>query len=146
MVIRFIPDRQTQMAEVISGGEDLIMSVPKDQAEQLGGLPPLQMVTGDTMRIVFMQMNIQEGTPAPQLKDERVRRAIIHAIDRQAMLKNIVGEGGGLINAICTPSQAGCTQDVTPTYKYDPALSKNCLLYTSPSPRDQRGSRMPSSA
>ena len=25
-------------------------------------------------------------------------------------------------------------------------LSKNCLLYTSPSPRDQRGSRMPSSA
>ena len=26
------------------------------------------------------------------------------------------------------------------------ALDKNCLLYTSPSPRDQRGSRMPSSA
>ena len=26
------------------------------------------------------------------------------------------------------------------------ALSKRCLLYTSPSPRDQRGSRMPSSA
>ena len=24
--------------------------------------------------------------------------------------------------------------------------SSNCLLYTSPSPRDQRGSRMPSSA
>ena len=26
------------------------------------------------------------------------------------------------------------------------AQSKTCLLYTSPSPRDQRGSRMPSSA
>ena len=26
------------------------------------------------------------------------------------------------------------------------ALEHNCLLYTSPSPRDQRGSRMPSSA
>ena len=26
------------------------------------------------------------------------------------------------------------------------ALSDTCLLYTSPSPRDQRGSRMPSSA
>ena len=25
-------------------------------------------------------------------------------------------------------------------------LMKNCLLYTSPSPRDQRGARMPSSA
>ena len=27
-----------------------------------------------------------------------------------------------------------------------PPNDKNCLLYTSPSPRDQRGSRMPSSA
>ena len=31
--------------------------------------------------------------------------------------------------------------DKAPSYKL-----KNCLLYTSPSPRDQRGSRMPSSA
>ena len=27
-----------------------------------------------------------------------------------------------------------------------PGLIEGCLLYTSPSPRDQRGSRMPSSA
>ena len=36
-----------------------------------------------------------------------------------------------------------------PTYKLDKlrdAVSNVCLLYTSPSPRDQRGSRMPSSA
>ena len=33
-------------------------------------------------------------------------------------------------------------------YKFELAISKfiSCLLYTSPSPRDQRGSRMPSSA
>ena len=30
--------------------------------------------------------------------------------------------------------------------KLFPAQCKHCLLYTSPSPRDQRGSRMPSSA
>ena len=28
----------------------------------------------------------------------------------------------------------------------DVTVAKTCLLYTSPSPRDQRGSRMPSSA
>ena len=31
-------------------------------------------------------------------------------------------------------------------HQIDHFLSKGCLLYTSPSPRDQRGSRMPSSA
>ena len=30
--------------------------------------------------------------------------------------------------------------------RFIPALAEVCLLYTSPSPRDQRGSRMPSSA
>eukprot|EP00829_Urostomides_striatus_P004127 TRINITY_DN14452_c0_g1_i1.p2 TRINITY_DN14452_c0_g1~~TRINITY_DN14452_c0_g1_i1.p2 ORF type:complete len:105 (+),score=53.85 TRINITY_DN14452_c0_g1_i1:3-317(+) len=31
-------------------------------------------------------------------------------------------------------------------FVYKMAVSYSCLLYTSPSPRDQRGSRMPSSA
>lgn len=125
--IRFIPDRQTQMAEVISGGEDFIMNVPKDQAEQLKSMPNLQVLSGNTMRIAFMQMNILDGAPAKELKDERVRRAILHAIDREAMIKNIVGDGGKILNTICTPSQVGCTDEGAPTYKYDPALSKKLL-------------------
>ena len=32
------------------------------------------------------------------------------------------------------------------TAKFDESIDVACLLYTSPSPRDQRGSRMPSSA
>ena len=35
---------------------------------------------------------------------------------------------------------------VTTPEKWDVITRKGCLLYTSPSPRDQRGSRMPSSA
>ncbi|MEJ8834841.1 ABC transporter substrate-binding protein [Ramlibacter sp. AN1133] len=124
--IRIIPDRQTQMAEVLSGGADLIMHVPKDQAEKLQAVPQLQVVSGNTMRIVFLQMNTQEGAPAPQLKDPRVRKAISHAIDREAILKNIVG-GGEILYTICTPSQVGCTHEGAPVYKYDPALAKKLL-------------------
>ena len=36
--------------------------------------------------------------------------------------------------------------DATTALAIDPNHTKACLLYTSPSPRDQRGSRMPSSA
>ncbi len=125
--IRFIPDRQTQMAEMLSGGGDLIMHVPKDQADQLKTVPTLQVVSGETMRIVFMQMNILENSPAQALKDERVRKAIIHAIDREAMVKNIVGEGSRVINTICFPSQFGCTDEGAPRYAYDPAKAKALL-------------------
>ena len=125
--IRFIPDRQTQMAEALSGGADFIMHVPKDQAEQAGAVPHLQVVSGETMRIVFMQLNTLDGSPAPQLKDVRVRRAINHAIDREAIAKNIVGAGSRVIHTICFPSQFGCTDEGAQRYPYDPALAKKLL-------------------
>lgn len=125
--IRFIPDRQTQMAEVISGGMDLIMHVPKDQAEQATRVSNLQVVSGETMRIVFLQMNTLDGSPAPQLKDIRVRRAIAHAIDREAIVKNIVGAGARVLHTQCFPSQFGCTDEGAPRYAYDPALAKKLL-------------------
>lgn len=125
--IRFIPDRQTQMAEAISGGVDFIMHVPKDQAEQLEAVPHLQVVSGETMRIVFLQMNSQDGAPVPALKDERVRQAINHAIDRESMVKQIVGSGSRVINTICFPSQFGCTDEGAPKYGYDPAKAKKLL-------------------
>ena len=50
-------------------------------------MPNLQVVSGETMRIVFLQINALENTPAPPLRDIRVRQAIMHAIDREAMVK-----------------------------------------------------------
>jgi peptide/nickel transport system substrate-binding protein len=125
--IRFIPDRQTQMAEMLSGGADLIMHVPKDQADQAAKVPHLQVVSGETMRIVFMQMNTLENSPAPQLKDPRVRKAIIHAIDRESIVKNIVGAGSRVLHTQCFPSQFGCTNEGAARYPYDPALAKKLL-------------------
>ncbi|PSH70754.1 ABC transporter substrate-binding protein [Phyllobacterium brassicacearum] len=127
IVIRFIPDRQTQMAEVLSDGVDFIMYVPKDQAEQLEAVPNLQVVSGETMRIAFMQMNSQENTPSKALKDERVRKAIIYAIDRETMVKEIVGAGSRVLNTICFPKQFGCTDEGAPGYEYNPDKAKALL-------------------
>ena len=125
--IRFIPDRQTQMAEVLSGSTDLIMHVPKDQADQAAKAPKLQVVSGETMRIVFMQLNAMDGSPSPQFKDIRVRKAINHAIDREAISKSIVGGGSRVINTICFPAQFGCSDEGAARYKYDPELAKKLL-------------------
>jgi peptide/nickel transport system substrate-binding protein len=108
---RFVPDRQTQLAEILSGGLDMIINVPLDQAEQIRNIPHLQIVYGETMRIMFLQLDSSERTSAPQLRDIRIRKAILHAIDRDAMVKAIVGEGSRVINSICYPSQFGCTDE-----------------------------------
>ncbi|HEY0439726.1 MAG TPA: ABC transporter substrate-binding protein, partial [Xanthobacteraceae bacterium] len=125
--VRFIPDRQTQAAEVMSGGADLIMNVPLDQAEQMKAVPHLKVVAGETMRIAFLHYDTLETTPAPQLKDIRVRRAINHAVDRDAMVKQLVGEGARVLHTQCFPSQFGCTDEGAPRYAYDPAKAKALL-------------------
>ena len=66
---------------------------------------------------------------------------------RDKRLLKLIGRylrAGVLIDGICQPSKEGTMQGGP----LSPLLSNIyfCLLYTSPSPRDQRGSRMPSSA
>jgi len=125
--IRFIPDRQTQVAEMLSGGLDLIMHVPLDQAEQIKAVPNLQVVSGETMRIAFINFNTLENTSAPPLRDARVRRAIAHAIDREGMVKQIVGTSARVLHSQCFPAQFGCTDEGMTRYEYNPAKAKALL-------------------
>jgi peptide/nickel transport system substrate-binding protein len=127
IVIRFIPDRQTQVAEMLSGGLDFVMNVAPDQAQQMRAVPTLQVVAGATMRIVFLNMATSERAPAAQLRDVRVRRAIAHAIDRQTMARELVGPGSQVINAICFPSQFGCDDSKAAVYDYNPAKARQLL-------------------
>ncbi len=125
--IRFIPDRQTQVAEMLSGGVDLIMNVALEQSKQLGAVPHLKVVSGETMRIAFLNLNTLENTPSPMLKDIRVRQAINHAIDRETMVKQLVGQGARVLHTNCFPSQFGCTDEGAVRFNYDVAKAKKLL-------------------
>jgi peptide/nickel transport system substrate-binding protein len=124
---RFVPDPQTRVAEVLAGSLDLIRQVTVDQGEQLKAVPNVKVVSGEIMRFVFLQFDARENTSVPALRDIRVRKAIMHAIDREAMVKSIVGEGSRVLHAFCFPSQFGCIDEKAPRYAYDPAKSKALL-------------------
>jgi peptide/nickel transport system substrate-binding protein len=126
--IRFIPDVQTQIAEVLAGGLDMIWNVPVDQAQQLRAVASLQVVPGETNRVAFLHLNSSERTPAPPLRDIRVRKAVMHAINREAMLKSMVGEGARIVDTMCYPTQFGCIDKGVPRYAYDPAGAKQLLV------------------
>jgi peptide/nickel transport system substrate-binding protein len=55
--IRFIPDAQTRVAEVVTGGLDLIVNVGRDQAEQLRHEPGLAITSAPTESYAYLQMN-----------------------------------------------------------------------------------------
>lgn len=126
--VRMIPDIQTQVAEIMAGGLDLIvLPMPPDQAEQIAGVPNVEVKAAPTMRALFLSFDSRETTKAPALRDERVRRAIMHAIDRETLVKSILGEGAEFIDGICLASQFGCPTEGVPTYDYDPEKARALL-------------------
>ncbi|MGE0311801.1 MAG: ABC transporter substrate-binding protein [Lautropia sp.] len=124
---RFIPDVQTQAAEMLAGGLDLIFGVSPDQAKQMKTVPHLQVKSGETMRIVFLNLNTRDDGPLPALRNQKVREAIAHAIDRETMVKTLVGDGARVLNVICYPSQFGCSDAGVPVFKYDVAKAKQLM-------------------
>ena len=124
LVFRVIPDAETRLAELMTGGVDWIWRVPEDQAKQLKTAPNISVLSAETMRVGFLQFDAVGNTP---FKDVRVRQAVAYAIDRKAMIDNLVGGGSRIMHSACFIDQFGCTDKGVPTYSYDPAKAKKLL-------------------
>lgn len=125
---RVIPDGETRMAELMTGGVDWIWRVPNDQAKQLEAVPNVSVLAAETMRVGFLQFDSTgRSDPNSPLKNVKVRQAISYAIDRKAMVDNLVRGGARVMNQACFIDQTGCTDEGVPKYAYDPAKAKALL-------------------
>ena len=129
IVFRTVADPESQIAELLSGSLDWIWDVPKDKADQLKLIGIAKVVSAPTMRVNYLAMDYAgrsgKGKSNPWL-NPKVREAVAHAIDRDSIVKNLVGGAAQVVHSNCYPSQFGCTQEV-PKYKFDPAMSKKLL-------------------
>jgi peptide/nickel transport system substrate-binding protein len=125
--IRFIPDPQTRVAEVVAGGVDLITDIGRDQAEQLRGRPRLRVATTESVTYTTLRMNARPDTPAPALRDVRVRQAIMHSIDRRTIAEHLLGEHARVLDTDCVPSLFGCETAGVRHYEYDPERARTLL-------------------
>ena len=124
--IRTIPDVNTQMAELFTGGLDLIWNVPADQAQQIEAMDQFTVTNESTMRIGYVTMDAAARGGDNPFTKKAVRQAVAYAIDRKAIVDNLLKGSSEVINSACYPSQFGCEQDVA-TYSYDPAKAKALL-------------------
>ncbi|MEX2642493.1 MAG: ABC transporter substrate-binding protein [Acetobacterales bacterium] len=130
MAFRQIEERNTQIAELLSGGVDWIWRVPPDQASKLKGRNGLAVTQGATMRVGFITFDVQGKTGGPDknpMLNKKVRQAISHAIDRENIAKQLMGDAAEVLHVFCYPSQFGCIDKGATHYEYDPAKAKAML-------------------
>ena len=126
LTFRTITDKETQIAELLTGGVDWIWDVAKEKAEDIKAMPGVQVVNADTMRVSYISMDAAGRAGDTPFKDIRVRKAIAHAIDRDSIVKNLVGGAARVVHSACYPTQFGCTDEV-PKYEYNPQKAKQLL-------------------
>jgi len=127
IVWKTIPDKVTQVAELLTGGVDWIWRVNPDQAKNLKRNPNLTVVSSETMRIGYVGMDAAGRSGDSPMKKLKVRQAVSHAINREAMAKNLAGGGARVIHVACFPSQFGCNDSAAPRYEYNQAKARQLL-------------------
>ncbi|SMX27909.1 Glutathione-binding protein GsiB precursor [Pelagimonas phthalicica] len=125
--IRTIPDFNTQIAEFFNGQLDFLWNVPADQAEKLDAMGKYQVENAEAIRIGFISMDASGRADADgPMTNPLVRKAVAHAIDRQAIVDALVKGSSEVVHSACAKIQFACEQDVA-QYEYNPEKAKALL-------------------
>lgn len=120
---RFINDANAQVNALLTGGLDYMPSLSAPEMfKQFQSDPKFTALQGTTEGETILTINNKAGP----LADVRVRRAIQHAIDRQALVDAAVEGYGTPIGSHFAPHNAAYV-DLTGMYPYDPAKSRALL-------------------
>ena len=124
-----ISDTQTQVAQLMTGGVDLLRFVSAEDAKQLAAVPNLAVTVTPSVSLVYITLDAIGRSNNKIMTDERVRKAFIMAIPRDLIVKNIVagGDKAELPRAICFKATLACEPTVDP-YSYNPSEAKRLLI------------------
>lgn len=126
--VRPIPDAQTQVAELMTGGIDAIYLPPPDQIDALTKDPRLVATAKAGQTFSYIAFDAIDRSGRPELKDKRVRLAIAHAIDSERIRKALIASGTKFPrpDAMCFDHQRACAYSTKPP-GYDPAKARDLL-------------------
>jgi peptide/nickel transport system substrate-binding protein len=123
-----ITDQQTQIAQMTVGGIDFMRGRSKDQAEMMAQMPTVAVTTTEGLTYAYMAMDSTNRAGQPALSDQRVRRALIQAIDRVTVARSVIAGGDDVValDAMCRRVERGCDFSTKPP-PFDRVAAKRLL-------------------
>ena len=126
VVFRAIPSESSRLAELLAGSVHLMNLVPPELFKPIQDSSRAKLVEGKSLSVYFVIANLVNIGKDRPMADPRVRQALNHAIDRQAILSSIMHNVGKPVATVCTEVMLGCDPSVAP-FAYDPERAKALL-------------------
>ena len=124
--VRIIPEQATQIAELISGGVDIIKAVPPDQMDVINKSGVARTTTSPILRTAMIQLDQSGRAGANPFQDRRVRLAANLAVDIDSIIKHVLNGLGDRVATTVNPMAFGFDPGLKP-YKQDLAQAKKLL-------------------
>lgn len=120
VVIRWIREPEVRLTALLNGEVDMTAPLPPHLVPRLTGDTRAQVAP--SAQLLFLGM-----TPSGPFANLLVRQAIAHAIDKDAIVQGILRGQARQADGPLPFSALGYAADITPTYPYDPARSRQLL-------------------
>lgn len=113
-----IKEAPTRVAALLAGDVDFIAPVPPTDLARVKNGAKTDLVTMGGTRIITFQLN---GNRAPELKDARVRQAIVHAVNNEAIVQKIMKGFATTAGQMSPKGYLGHNASLTPRYDLNKA-------------------------
>jgi peptide/nickel transport system substrate-binding protein len=133
-VYRVVPDGNTLLLELRSGGIDVYVAAQPEQARTILDDPALELLTYPSRGFTFAAWN----TRRPKLADPRVRRALTLATDRDAIVAALL-DGYGAVATGTVPSFHWAYDPEAGRLPHDPEGARRLLAEAGWTDRDGDG-------
>ncbi|MCD6323864.1 MAG: hypothetical protein J7L55_02000 [Desulfurococcales archaeon] len=121
VVFYVVPDPQTREAKRLSGELDMILQPPSADIQRLEKTKHVVVQKVLSTRVMFIGINTQWGP----LKDKRVRQALNYAVDKNALIKDVLFGLAGPMDSVLPNFALGHVK--LPPYSYNPEKAKELL-------------------
>ncbi len=118
-----VKDPTVRVLKLLRGEADLIQGdLPPELVKYLQNKPEISVKSSIGANFSYLGLNMQDAT----LQNLKVRLAITHAIDRQAIIDKVMVKNSRIAGAILPPEHWAGNANLKP-YDYNPALAKKLL-------------------
>lgn len=123
VTIRIVPEDASRVMMLKTGDADIVAGIPPIQIADLKADDNVKVLIETGYRTIFVGMN---STKAP-LDDVRVRQAVNYAIDREAIIKNIMRDIASYPDSFMISNVIDYSAKGLGCYEYNPEKAKELL-------------------
>src|SRR5206468_4803145 len=122
VIYRSIVEDQARLTELMTGAIDVIVGVPPDFVAQLEGNPKVTILKQVGAHVWYLGINNQKKP----FDDKRVRKALNYAVNKEAIVRDVLKGTGSLSRGPVLPATWGADAGLKP-YPYEPARARKLL-------------------